>query len=254
MNEKVWTKWLLSLAVLGFLCFLGAGFHQWIQYRSAIALEQQARSLKKSVQEIDGEQDHRKAIRRYLELPDNGPEIQLRILQRQWAMAVEKMARIRNANDVQVLEEVLPELRDDLSAHLSAMAERCRSATAASGEAREEIAWQVRNIQGCVSTMGAFLALSEEKNEKKAFSHLRSAISGFASAMRAVDQIGEAGHLRNVPRWNMALIAGKEAALQFNLAPAADDRRLDLQKNLETVIPETGGYAPGDPAESRIAK
>ena len=102
-------------------------------------------------------------------------------------MAVEKMVHIRNANDMQAPEEVLPELRDDLSAHLSAMGERCRSAMAASGGAREEIAWQVRNIQGCVSTMGAFVALSAEKNEKKAFSHLRSAISGFASAMRAVD-------------------------------------------------------------------
>ena len=254
MNANGWTKWLPWFAGLGFLCFLGAGLHQWIQYRSAIALESQVRSLKKNVEEIDGERDHGKAVRRYLQLPDNGPEIQLRILQRQWSMAVEKMARIRNANDAQVLKEALPELRDDLSAHLSAMAERCRSAMAAAGEAREEILWQIRNIQGCVSTMGAFVALSAEKNEKKAFSHLRSAIAGFASAMRAIDRIDKADHLRNVPRWNMALITGKEAALQFNLAPAADDRRLDLQKNLETVIPETGGYAPGDPAESRIAK
>lgn len=254
MTMTTWKTWLPALTLLGFICFSGAGLHQWLHSRSFAALAREGESLMERIRTIEGEPDHQKAVRHYTALAQDTPEIRLRILQRQWAMAVEKMTRIRKAKTRQTLNTAIPAFYEDLTVHLSEMADGCRSALAGPGFVREETAWRIHNIRGCVSVMQAFVTSLSERNEKKVAGRLRSAISEFAAAIHVVDGAAAAADLRNIPRWNLALITEKEWVQQFHPTPMAEDRRLDLQKNLETVIPETGGYAPGAPVEDRFAK
>lgn len=246
----------LLLAVVGLLMvgFSLAGLYQIGQYRHHAAQLREAEALKREFQRIAREPDNGRAIQSYAALADRNPDVHLRILQRQWAMAVSKMARLRNARAVSALENDIPILLGDLSAHLADMAERSRAALAGREPVRGEIAWRIHNIRASLEVMRAFLAESVEGNPKKALSHLTTAVGSLKSAIRIIDGVRNPGFLKNIPRWNMALIVGQNQTLRLSPGATADDRRLDLRDNLEAVIPETGGYAPGAPPETGVAK
>ena len=40
----------------------------------------------------------------------------------------------------------------------------------------------------------------------------------------------------------------------MQLAKVEEQERLNLKDNLEAIIPEKGGYAPGEPLETKVLK
>jgi hypothetical protein len=134
------------------------------------------------------------------------------------------------------------------------MAEECSGLLSKSEALPDEIAWQVYNIRGSVKLLTAFSVLETERNWKKVMGIMKEAISDLKSAIASVDRTNTLGLDRNVPRWNLELLQGEQFVKKFQLGTVTDDQRLELKDNLEAIIPERGGYAPGEPVERRVLK
>ena len=81
-----------------------------------------------------------------------------------------------------------------------------------------------------------------------------AAILAFKSAIEAVDAAPLVSNLeKNVPRWNLELLH-EDIYVKKQMRVPPDLERLGLRDSLEAVIPERGGYAPGEPLERRIQK
>ena len=83
---------------------------------------------------------------------------------------------------------------------------------------------------------------------------IKAALSSLKAAISTVDQSDGTEHEKNIPRWNMELLQGNQTIRKMKLTKQQAERRLDLKENLEAIIPEKGGYAPGEPLERRIKK
>jgi len=83
---------------------------------------------------------------------------------------------------------------------------------------------------------------------------MRDALTDFKSAIEAVDRAGAAPALKNIPRWNFEVLNGEQTVQKSEVAVTDAEKNQDLKENLETIIPEIGGYAPGEPMETRVKK
>ncbi len=198
--------------------------------------------------------DNREALRAYLDMGTSTPEVQLRILQRQWLRALEILRQVQLARYNRVLEDEVPALYAGLSDHLDAIKERCGTMLTGDESLRNEVAWRVYNIEGAARLLAAFAVLETERNWKKAMATMEAAIGDFKSAIETVDAVSHALNLeKNVPRWNLELLHADIYVKRMGRV-SPDQERLGLRDNLEAVIPEKGGYAPGEPLERRILK
>jgi hypothetical protein len=245
---------LIGLPLLAAVVLLVLGIERVLECRRAGDVATRNELLQEAITEADGIGEDHQALRAYRAIEPSFPEVELRILQRQWFESLEILHQVQRAKYNRVLESEVPVLYAKLLDHLDSMKERCGSLLAGDVPLRNEVAWRVYNIEGVVRLLGAFTVLETERNWKKVMSAMGAAILAFKSAIEAVDASPLVLNLeRSVPRWNLELLhADIYVKKQMRVPP--DQERLGLRDNLEAVIPERGGYAPGEPLERRIRK
>jgi hypothetical protein len=242
------------LLLLGAIIFIVLGMSRLVHYRYYRSLEYQNRNLWQGIQEGERIIDPYQAVAHFQKLIPRTPEVQLRILQRQWAIGLDLLQQIHRSSANSHLTKDVPALYTTLNTHLDVMAEECSGLLSKSEALPDEIAWRVYNIRGSVKLLTAFSVLETERNWKKVMGIMKEAISDLKSAIASVDRTNTLGLDRNVPRWNLELLQGEQFVKKFQLGTVTDDQRLELKDNLEAIIPERGGYAPGEPVERRVLK
>lgn len=243
----------IYLAILGALAFLAFGIERFVAYERAGAQAAQYEGLAKAVADADKIEENRAALRAYREISPSVPEIELRILQKEWLLALDILHQVQLAKYNRALEDEVPALYADLEDHLDSMKERCGVVLTGDESLRNEVAWRVYNIEGAARLLAAFTVIERERNWKKVGSAMAAAIAAFKSAVEAVDAAPVSTLEKNTPRWNLELLHA-DIYIKKLMVMQTDEQRLELRDNLEAVIPEKGGYAPGNPLERRILK
>jgi len=245
---------LIVIPALLAMVFTVLGVVSIVNYRLYRSLELESRNLREQVLAGDRIADPYQAVALYQTLSPASPVVQLRIVQRQWLMALEILQQIQRAGRNPILEKDSALLYNKLQGHLEKMGDECNVLLTESGSLPEEIAWQIYNLRGSVRLLMAFSVLETERNWKKVIGIMKEAISDLKSAIAAVDKTNSSAFRKNVPRWNLELLQGEQFVRKFQYATVTDDQRLELKDNLEAIIPERGGYAPGEPVERKILK
>ena len=244
----------LIIPLIGAFVLVLLGVNRILEYRHYATLESQNRELQQINQTADALDDDAAAITVYKKAVPPSPEIQLRIIQRQWSIALELIHQVQLARRNLILEEETPALMKKLVDHLGEMKNQCSALLSENDSLRREIVWRIYNLQASVKLMTAFLVLQNERNWEKAQGILREAIADFKSAIDVVDRVSGASGERNIPRWNLELLSAQQNVKRFDMVQPPSEGRLQLEDNLEVLIPEKGGYAPGEPIERRVEK
>ena len=209
--------------------------------------------LEKAIREADGIEGNRAALQAYEGSLPRSPRSQLRILEREWLVALELLHQIQLAKYNRVLEGEVPALYAKLEDLLDSMKERCGIVITENDPLRKDVAWRIHNIEGAARLLAAFAVLETERNWKKVMSAMQAAISAFKVAIETVDTAPVSNQEKSMPRWNLELLHADVYIKKLSVIQP-DQERLELRDNLEAVIPEKGGYAPGEPLERRIRK
>jgi len=243
----------IAFLVLLAVCFLLLAMYSLFQYRTAAALEARNRQLQQELQKADAIADDSTAVSSYKKLPAR-PEIQLRILQRQWRVALEVLQYLQRAQYNTELQNETGIYSERLKSLLDEMLDRSSSMLADSERLQPDIIWQTYNASGAAKLLSAFLLLEREQNVDKVQGVMRDALTDFKSAIDAVDKADVSPLQRNTPRWNFEMLNGEQFIKKIEVAKTDMEKNQVLKENLETLLPEMGGYAPGEPIETRIKK
>jgi len=241
---------LAAVAVVGIVY----GIRCVSQYRHNRKLELQGRQLKSGVESAEPVVDDREAVRLYKSLTPSTPEVNLRILQRQWTISLDLLHQISLARYSPSLQGDLSRLYAALNDHLIEMQERCSLVLAESESLPDAIAWRTYNLRGAVKLLRCFLIMETERTWEKAVGMMKDAISDLKLSIEAVDRCGVSTFERNIPRWNLELLHAVEQVRKFELAKVEEVERMDVKENLAAIIPEKGGYAPGEPLQTIVLK
>lgn len=224
------------------------------QYLHAKTLEKVNRHLQQSLQAADALTDNGAAVAAYQNIKPMPPEVQLRVLQRQWVIALEKLQQINLARVNSVLQDDSPKYIQQLKNYLDEMRDRCNSTLADTASLPPEIVWRIHNIEGSVKLLTAFLMLYNEQNPDKVQGVIREALSDFKDAIEVVDKTDVPAYEKNIPRWNFEMLTGEDYIKKMEVAKTDPEKNQALKESLEVLIPEMGGYAPGEPIETKIKK
>jgi hypothetical protein len=244
----------IALIVLLAVSFMLLGIYSVSQYRAVKSLEARNRQLQQELQKADAIAEDRAAITAYKKLQPALPEIQLRILQRQWCIALELLQYQQRARYNTELQNETGVYSTALKNHLDEMLDRCSSMLSDAASLPPDIMWQVYNASGAAKLLSAFLLLEGEQNVDKVQGVMRDALTDFKAAIEAVDKASVPPLQRNIPRWNFELLNGEQYIKKIEVARTDMEKNQVLKENLETLLPEMGGYAPGEPIETRIKK
>jgi hypothetical protein len=234
--------------------FLLVGVYSICQYFAAAAQETRNRLLQQQVQKTDAVADDSSAVAAYAKLRPAFPEIQLRILQRQWRIALELLHYMQRARSNTELQDEAGVYSTRLKTLLDEMIDRCSSMLADSASLRPDIVWQIYNAAGSARVLSALVMLENDQNVDKVQGVMRDALTDFKAAIEAVDKAGVPPVQKNVPRWNFELLNGEQYIQKIEVAMTDMDKNQALKENLETLLPEMGGYAPGEPIETEVKK
>jgi hypothetical protein len=243
-----------ALIILLAISFTLLGIYSVSQYRTVKAHEAHNLLLQQELQKADAVADDSAAVAAYIKLQPALPEIQLRILQRQWRSALELLQYMQRARYNAELQNEIGGYSDRLKNLLDEMLDRCGSMLADSASLQSDIMWQVYNAAGSVKLLSAFMMLENGQNVDKVQGVMRDALTDFKAAIEAVDKASVPPLQRNIPRWNFELLNGEQYIKKFEVARTDMEKNQILKENLETLIPEMGGYAPGEPIETKIKK
>ncbi len=252
MDSKKILQWYIP--IIGMILAAGMGvWHGW-RFLDARAHARTLHLFRHDVSVADGIQDPVKAIRAYKALAFELPEIQIRILQRQWQVAMDMVGRIQRSKFRTELAPEAPEQFAKLLKHLDDMRDRCGILLTETPSASPELLWQAHNILAAVRLLCAFATLETESNWPKAQGMIREGMTELKTAIETVDQLPRAGLFQNIPRWNMELLYAQQYVEKYSMFNPENQTRMDLNENLEMLIPERGGYAPGEPADRSVKK
>lgn len=230
------------------------GFYSVGQYRAVETREAGIRLLQQGLQKADAISDHGAAVAAYKKLQPMLPEIQLRILQRQWQIALELLNYMQRAKNNPVLQDKTGIYSVRLKNLLDEMLDRCAGMLADTASLPPDIQWQIYNAAGSAKVLTAFIMLENEQNTDKVQGVMRDALTNYKAAIEAVDKAGVPPLQKNIPRWNFEMLNGEEYVKKYEVAMSDTERNQVLKENLETLMPEMGGYAPGEPVETRVEK
>lgn len=245
---------IITLLILLAVAFMLLGVSSYREYRIGIVREGQNRLLRQQLQAADAILDDRAAVAAYEKLRPALPEIQLRILQRQWRSALELMNPLQRARLNTELQDKTGEYGTRLTTLLDEMLDRCGGMLTDSASLPSEIVWQVYNIAGSAKVLNALLLLENEQTADKVQGVMRDALTDYKAAVEAVDKANVPPPWKNIPRWNLELLNGEQYVKKIEVAMTDMEKNQALKENLETLLPEMGGYAPGEPIETKIEK
>jgi len=244
----------IALIVLLSLTLAPLGVYATRQYFIASELEEREIVLRKELLKADAIVDDAAAVEAYKKLTPALPEIQLRIVQRQWRMALELMRYMQRAGKNTELRSETGAFGAQLKTLLDRMLERSSALLAGSATLRPEILWQAYNAAGSAKVLSAFMMLETEQNLDKVQGIMREALTNYKAAIEAVDKAGLPPAQKNIPRWNFELLNGEGSVQKYEASATDTEKNQALKENLETLIPEIGGYAPGEPIDTRVKK
>jgi hypothetical protein len=224
------------------------------RYQGLGERERSSRAFQRELEAIDAVTDDAEAAAAYRKLGSTLPEVQLRILQRQWRSALGMLKSIQMCRYTAALEQDIPAYNTRLNEHLDVMLDRCGSTLAGSGNLQPEVVWQLYNVAASAKLLKAFVMLDEEKNADKIQGVIRDALSDYKAAIDAVDKTAAPAMDTNIPRWNFELLNSEQYVKKIEAVKTDPEKNQALKENLETLIPEMGGYAPGEPVETKIRK
>lgn len=248
------TRVTIALIILLSVTFLLLGIYTAREYRAVKARETRDSLLQQQLQKADTIADDGAAAAAYKKLSPALPEIQLRIVQRQWRIALELMQYIQRARNNTELQNETGVYGAQLKTLLDEMIERCSSTLADAASLRPDIVWQLYNTAGSAKVLSAFVMLETEQNVDKVQGVMRDALTDYRAAIEAVDKAGGQSSQKNIPRWNFEVLNGEENVQKFEVSMTDTAKNEALKENLETLIPEIGGYGPGEPIETIIKK
>lgn len=250
-------KALLPYLLLGIgLIFLGLGLVWLDDYRRHSAQKRSWQALVAALARADEQPDPESGLVLLQRLPPPAGDqvaVRFRILHRKWEIAQNRLAELRRAR-------ANPLLQGEMDGELAAFTEDLDALEAgcdAELDGRKlppEQRWQLLNLRAGVRAMQALVILEWEENRKKAGTRLEAGIADLKAAIPAVDRATLDAGDRKVPRWNLELLQARGKARRMGWARAADDPKTKLRPNLEALVPESGGYAPGAPVERRMQK
>lgn len=250
MKTGITIAFILLLSV----ALLLLGLYGYREYRGATAREAGYRLLQQELQRLDAVTDDREAAAAYDSLRPPLPEVQLRIVQRQWRTALELLHYLQQARVNVELQSGTAAYGSRLKSLLDEMIERCGKTLSDSSSLRPDIVWQLYNASASAKVLSAFVMLETGQNVDKVQSTLRDALTDYKAAIDAVDKAGAPPAARNIPRWNFEVLTGEGTVQKFEVSMSDAEKNRTLKENLETLIPEMGGYGPGEPVETIIKK
>jgi hypothetical protein len=251
---KMKTRITIALIILLSVTFMLLGIYSVREYRAVTAREARERLLQHELQRVESIADDRAAVAAYKKLSPSLPEIQLRIVQRQWRTALELLQYMQRARENTDLQNETGVYGVRLKTLLDEMVERCGSTLADAASLRPDIVWQLYNTAGSAKVLSAFLMLETEQNVDKVQGVMRDALTDYKAAIEAVDKTSVQSSQKNIPRWNFEVLNGEENVQKFEVSMTETAKNEALKENLETLIPEIGGYGPGEPVETMIKK
>lgn len=252
MKKK--TRICMALVVLLSVALGAAGIYLSREYRTAKEREAADRQLQTRLREADAITEDTDAVAAYKKLSPALPEIQLRIVQRQWRVALEQLSYLRRARSNSELKNESAVYDGRLARLLDEIVERSGATLADAPSLRPDIVWRLYNTSGAAKVLSALVMLESEQNADKVQGVMRDALADFKAAIEAVDRAGVSPRYRNVPRWNFEVLNGEENVRKFEVSMTDAEKNQALKENLETLIPDIGGYAPGEPLETRVKK
>jgi hypothetical protein len=244
----------IALVILLSATFVLLGIYSTREYRSVTAREASGRRLQQELKKADAIADDNAAVAAYKKLSPALPEIQLRIVQRQWRIALQQLQYMQRARDNTELQTETGVFGARLKGLLDEMNERCGNTLADTASLRPEIVWQLYNTAGSAKVLSAFVMLETGQNLDKVQGVMRDALTNFRAAIEEVDKAGVPPSQKNIPRWNFEVLNGEENVQKFEVSMTDIEKNQVLKEELETLIPEIGGYGPGEPIETIIKK
>lgn len=248
------TRIAIVFIILLSVAFVLLGMYSIREYGEATAREAQGRHLQQELKKADAIADDNAAAAALKKLSPALPEIQLRIVQRQWRIALQLLQYMQRARENVELQDETDVYGARLKTLLDEMIERCGSTLADAASLRPGIAWQLYNTSASAKVLSALVMLETEKNVDKVQGVVRDALTDYKAAIEAVDKAGAPPSQKNIPRWNFEVLNGEQNVQKFEVSMTDMEKNQALKENLETVIPEIGGYGPGEPIETIIKK
>ncbi len=245
------TMILIIVLAVGFML---PGLYSAWKFGAVKVRETRYRHLQQELLKADAIADDGAAAAAYKKLRPALPEIQLRILQRQWRVALELLQYMQRARSNAELQTATGAYEARLKSLLDEMLERCGMMLADTASLRPDIVWQIYNAAGSAKLLSAYMMLESGQNADKVQGVMRDALTDYKSAIETVDKAGLPAFKRNIPRWNFELLNGEQYIKKIEAAMTDVEKNQALKENLETVMPEMGGYAPGEPIETKVKK
>ena len=201
----------------------------------------------------DAEDNHQQAINWYQVLDRDNPLIKVRIIRRRWLLALSIFQESQKPDDVAPSPDENPgNLRQELDDLLFTLQQS--GASLLNQECLPAVVWRVHNLLGASFLLQALETLERGQNLKQSQAYLGLAIDHFKQAIAWVDKDPDAHAMSNIPRWNLELLSTRKNLFKLALTRTETDSKLDLKKNLSTMLPESAGYMVGEPPDSRIRK
>ncbi|HEX9022659.1 MAG TPA: hypothetical protein VF799_02355 [Geobacteraceae bacterium] len=251
---KMKTGIAIAIIVLLSVAFVLLAAYGIREHGAATPQEARNRLLQRELQKADAMADDGAALATLKKLSPALPEIQLRIVQREWRMALQLMQYMQRARENSELANETDAYAGRLRTLLDEMVERCGATLVDAASLSPAIVWQLYNTAASAKVMTAFVMLETEQNVDKVQSVMRDALTDYKAAIEAVDKAGAPAAQRNIPRWNFEVLTGEENVRKFDVSMSDSDKSQALKENLETIIPEIGGYGPGEPVETIVKK
>lgn len=251
---KMKTRITIAIVILLSVALALLGYYSIREYGAATAQEAHNRLLQQEMHKADAIENDNAAAAALKKLSPALPEIQLRIVQRQWRTALQLLQYMQRARNNAELENETAAYGARLKTLLDEMIERCGSTLADSASLSPAIVWQLYNTSGSAKVLSALVMLETEQNVDKVQSVMRDALTDYKAAIEAVDKAGLPPSQKNIPRWNLEVLNGEQNVQKFEVSMTDTEKNKALKENLETVIPEIGGYGPGEPIETIIKK
>jgi hypothetical protein len=244
----------IAFIILLSATFVLLGMYSTREYRSVTDREASGRRLQQDLKKADAIADDNAAVAAYKRLSPALPEIQLRIVQRQWRIALQLLQYMQRSKDNTELQTETGVFGARLKGLLDEVNERCSSTLADTASLRPEIVWQLYNTAGSAKVLSAFVMLETGQNLDKVQGVMRDALTDYKAAIEEVDKAVVPTAQKNIPRWNFEVLSGEENVQKFEVSMTDTEKNQVLKEELETLIPEIGGYGPGEPIETIIKK
>lgn len=187
------------------------------------------------------------------------PALDYQVLYRHWLAALYRFETLAAGAENRYIASDLEQMRNDVHQILLQLRGECDSQLrrVEGGQGKDNNAgehrWAVYNLRGSVSVMMAYSLLEFSQESDKSRTFLGDAVEDFKQAIRSVDAAKVPPAQRMVPRWNLELIVGAGESLMVGRSLGSDSVET-LRGQLQAVVPNVGGYAPGVPLETRVRK